>query len=135
MQQHRTRVLRAAIEEERRKLAEARGAFVAVPCADENETASFHENLNVVTIFMQRAQQRLRHLEHSMAALEHQPCTLCEDCGEDIAPERLAARPDATRCTRCQEDWEEDHLRRMAAGHGAPVCTGGAVLSMFSAFM
>lgn len=123
MQQQRTHLLRAFMEEERRKLAEARGAFVAVPCADENEIASFHENIHVVTIFMQRAQQRLRHLEHSMAALENRPGSLCEDCGEEIAPARLAARPEATRCTRCQEDWEEEQQRITAVtGREMPAC-------------
>ena len=31
---------------------------------------------------------------------------VCEDCGKAIAPERLAALPDATRCVGCQAAWE-----------------------------
>ena len=31
---------------------------------------------------------------------------VCEDCGKPIAPERLAALPDSTRCVRCQAAWE-----------------------------
>ena len=111
MNQQRTQLLRASIEEERRKLDEAKKAFLAEPCADDNESASFHENIHVVTIFMQRAQERLRYLEHSIEALSYQSDSFCQDCGEEIPAERLAARPDALRCTRCQEDWEEEHQR------------------------
>jgi RNA polymerase-binding transcription factor len=31
---------------------------------------------------------------------------VCEDCGQKIAPERLEALPDATRCIKCQAEWE-----------------------------
>lgn len=34
----------------------------------------------------------------------------CIDCGEDIAPERLAANPSAARCTECQERSERAAL-------------------------
>ena len=30
----------------------------------------------------------------------------CTDCGEAIAPARLAAYPTATRCIECQQAWE-----------------------------
>lgn len=119
MQQQRTRLLRAFMEEERRKLADARMAFTAEVCGDEGEIASFQENINVVTIFMQRAQQRLRHLECSVAALEHQTNTVCQDCGEELSPARLAARPDAVRCTLCQEEWEEEQLRALPLPKGS----------------
>lgn len=112
MDQQRVQLLLASIEEERHKLAEARRAFVAEPCADDNENASHHENIHVVSIFMQRAQARLRHLERSMTELEHQPgSTTCQECGGEINPERLAARPDTVRCIRCQEEWEEEQQR------------------------
>jgi DnaK suppressor protein len=31
---------------------------------------------------------------------------VCEDCGQKIAPERLEALPDSTRCVGCQVEWE-----------------------------
>lgn len=30
----------------------------------------------------------------------------CRDCGDPVQPERLAAMPDACRCTECQRDME-----------------------------
>jgi DnaK suppressor protein len=31
---------------------------------------------------------------------------VCEDCATKIAPERLEALPDSTRCVKCQAEWE-----------------------------
>ena len=31
---------------------------------------------------------------------------VCEDCGNAIAPERLEAIPNATRCVNCQAAWD-----------------------------
>jgi len=31
---------------------------------------------------------------------------ICEDCSGEIGEERLVALPDATRCIRCQGEWE-----------------------------
>jgi RNA polymerase-binding transcription factor DksA len=36
---------------------------------------------------------------------------ICEDCSRQIAPERLEALPDATRCIRCQSIWEQTNPR------------------------
>jgi len=33
----------------------------------------------------------------------------CADCGQDIAPERLAAQPTASRCIICQGAYEKKH--------------------------
>jgi DnaK suppressor protein len=32
---------------------------------------------------------------------------VCEDCGQDIGAERLAALPSSTRCVTCQASWEQ----------------------------
>ncbi|HKW60499.1 MAG TPA: TraR/DksA C4-type zinc finger protein [Candidatus Dormibacteraeota bacterium] len=36
----------------------------------------------------------------------------CQDCGGPIGEERLAALPTATRCVRCQAEWEQGPGRR-----------------------
>jgi phage/conjugal plasmid C-4 type zinc finger TraR family protein len=40
------------------------------------------------------------------------PGGLCQDCGEKIGDERLAALPSAVRCVRCQAAWEQGPGRR-----------------------
>lgn len=34
---------------------------------------------------------------------------ICEDCSQPIGPERLEALPEATRCIRCQSEWEQSN--------------------------
>jgi len=41
-----------------------------------------------------------RHLERKNTSIE------CEDCPGEIEPKRKAAMPSATRCIKCQEEWE-----------------------------
>ncbi|WP_034636071.1 TraR/DksA family transcriptional regulator [Desulfovibrio cuneatus] len=108
MHQQRIQVLRGYVQAERQLLAEAQQAFQVSPCADENDTALLHEHINMMTLLMHRSQERLVNLESTITALENQISTLCQDCGEEIAPQRLLARPDTLRCTRCQEEWEEE---------------------------
>ena len=36
----------------------------------------------------------------------------CQDCGEAIGDERMAAIPTATRCVSCQAEWEQGPGRR-----------------------
>lgn len=36
----------------------------------------------------------------------------CVDCGQAIGDERLAALPTATRCVKCQAEWEQGPGRR-----------------------
>ena len=36
----------------------------------------------------------------------------CQDCGEPIGAERIAALPGATRCVSCQAAWEQGLGRR-----------------------
>ncbi len=55
----------------------------------------------------------IRELEHELAELaaalkriEHGTFGQCVDCGDQIDPARLEARPTAIRCLRCQGRWE-----------------------------
>lgn len=39
---------------------------------------------------------------------------ICVDCGNKIPAARLQIKPEATRCIRCQEQYEERYAKRMA---------------------
>jgi DnaK suppressor protein len=51
------------------------------------------------------------HAEHARDLFAHGGYGICEDCSKKIAPERLEALPDATRCVRCQSIWEQTNPR------------------------
>jgi DnaK suppressor protein len=57
-------------------------------------------------------QVRIRDREqasHSADLRAHGAYGLCEDCGQEIGAERLAALPSSTRCIRCQAAWEQSN--------------------------
>lgn len=55
-------------------------------------------------------QARTKRLAAALARLNSGRYGTCEECGEAIAPARLAAMPEVTSCVRCQD-------RRERAGH------------------
>jgi len=44
---------------------------------------------------------------HAAEVRAHGQYGLCESCGKPIGAERLEALPTATRCIRCQAEWEQ----------------------------
>jgi len=51
------------------------------------------------------------HAEHARDRFARGGYGVCEDCSRQIAPDRLEALPDATRCVRCQSIWEQTNPR------------------------
>ncbi len=49
--------------------------------------------------------------EHARARIAEGGYGVCEDCSGKIAPERLEALPDATRCVSCQAEWDKTNRR------------------------
>jgi DnaK suppressor protein len=49
--------------------------------------------------------------EHARARIAEGGYGVCEDCSGKIAPERLEALPDATRCISCQAAWDNANRR------------------------
>lgn len=62
-----------------------------------------------------RHQHEVREIENAFARMRTGTYGRCLDCGADIDPARLDARPTAARCRECQEVWERTH-----AGGGHP---------------
>ncbi len=49
--------------------------------------------------------------EHARARIAEGGYGVCEDCSGKIAPERLEALPDETRCVNCQAEWDKANRR------------------------
>lgn len=45
--------------------------------------------------------------EHARERIAEGAYGVCEDCAQKIAPERLEALPEATRCVGCQSAWDQ----------------------------
>lgn len=62
-------------------------------------------------------QARARRLAAALSRLASGRYGRCDDCGEAIAPERLAALPEVGSCVRCQE--RRERARHRHDGHHA----------------
>ncbi len=51
-------------------------------------------------------EQELREYDTALLRIAHGSFGQCVDCGDQIDPARLEARPTAARCLRCQGKWE-----------------------------
>ncbi|NOZ73689.1 MAG: conjugal transfer protein TraR [Chloroflexi bacterium] len=52
--------------------------------------------------------------EDALNAIEKGTYGICERCGQPISPERLAVKPEATLCVKCQAEVERLQKRGMA---------------------
>jgi len=64
---------------------------------------------HLTTEEISRGISELRDLDRAVARLAEDSYGTCVDCGADIPFERLAARPTAERCLRCQERREKTY--------------------------
>ena len=73
---------------------------------NSDETRALEEKVNSETIeaILERDREQASHAAEVRA---HGGYGQCENCGEPIAAERLEALPTATRCVRCQAEWEQ----------------------------
>ena len=111
----------AALDEARARLTAERAAAAARIAALQRDIAVIMEAAEVgatddehdpegATIAFERAQaiallgetrDQLGVLDEALGRVDTGTYGQCESCGEQIAPERLAARPAATRCIAC----------------------------------
>lgn len=70
---------------------------------DAVEQAQERENDQVVDAIGVETAQSLREVQAALARLEAGGYGICERCGEEIAPARLAVLPEAVLCVRCAE--------------------------------
>jgi DnaK suppressor protein len=72
---------------------------------DADSTQEQSEKANSITIDRILEQDRLQ-AARSAERRARGTYGICEDCSGEIGAERLDALPDATRCIRCQVEWE-----------------------------
>ena len=71
---------------------------------EDAATADVLVDLNLAEI--DRDAQELRAIQDALARLRRGEYGYCQRCGEEIAPGRLEAMPQATLCVQCQEQIE-----------------------------
>jgi len=106
-------LLKARLEEERRRLREALQQRVVMA---EGESLGYRNHMaeDATEVFEQTkdwtlrrdAERLLRDVERALAKFEKGTYGICERCGEQIDPARLKAIPYATLCLSCQQRLE-----------------------------
>jgi DnaK suppressor protein len=106
--------VRAALEAERQSaldqvsgLEREFGGIVAASQADNADDEHDPEGATIawerqhVVALLSQAREHLAAVDEALDRLGQGDYGRCEVCGQPIAPERLAARPTATRCVTC----------------------------------
>jgi DnaK suppressor protein len=109
---------RQALELERQELlARLKGlreaVRVEVDTDPEEGDPDLHERDKNLTL-MAALESELASVEDALRALRLGKYGICDRCGEQIDPERLAVRPEATHCVRCQTEVERLARRGLA---------------------
>jgi DnaK suppressor protein len=70
--------------------------------ADFLDCASFESDRSTALRIRDRESMLIKKIRSSLEDIENGEYGICEDCGREIAIERLKARPIARRCIRCK---------------------------------
>ncbi len=80
--------------------------------ADVVDMAAAESNRSMTLRLRDREHKMIRKIHEALRRLEDGTYGICEDCGEPIAPARLAARPVTTLCAECKAEREADESLR-----------------------
>lgn len=76
--------------------------------ADTVDRSSVETERNFTLRLRERERYLLKKIDAALARLEDGSYGVCQECGEDISPNRLLARPMATMCIKCKEEQERE---------------------------
>jgi DnaK suppressor protein len=78
---------------------------------DPLDRASFESNRSTALRIRDRESMLIHKIRKSLEDIQNGEYGICEDCGRDIAIERLEARPVARRCIRCKT--KQENMEKM----------------------
>jgi DnaK suppressor protein len=115
LEQNRVQLARLAqaFEEEaglNRPLAESAGDLITHDYDDADFAQAISDRANNETLVHLLSENR-EQIERALERLASGKYGYCEDCNERIATERLAFRPESTRCVSCQARWDRNYRR------------------------
>ncbi len=94
-------VLEGRLAELQKRLASIKKDVTQAHSGDSAEQAQERENDEVVDAKRNETAQSNRVIQSALERIDDGSYGVCESCGEDIAPGRLEAIPEATRCVNC----------------------------------
>jgi DnaK suppressor protein len=79
--------------------------------ADPTDRALLESNRNFNLRISDRERRLITKVQEAISRIDAGTFGVCEECGEDIGPARLRARPVTTLCIECKEDQERREKR------------------------
>lgn len=79
---------------------------------DPTDRATLESDRNFELRIRDRERKLIGKINEALERIETKEYGICEDCGEDIAEERLKARPVTTLCIDCKKKQEQDEKLR-----------------------
>lgn len=79
---------------------------------DPTDRASLEADRNFMLRIRDRESKLIRKIKKTLARIDNDDFGICEKCGEDIAIDRLKARPVTTHCIECKTK-EEVHEKAL----------------------
>ena len=94
---------------------------------DDSEHAEAEIQEHIAVAVLQMKGDALQRLRAALDRLDAGEYGFCDDCGREIAEQRLLALPFALRCTACESAHEQDEARQRRFGTrlNSPVLFGG----------
>ncbi len=74
---------------------------------DPTDRGVLESDRNLLLRIRDRERKLISKIDEALGRIADGTFGLCEECGEDIAVERLKARPVTTLCIECKADQEE----------------------------
>ncbi len=90
-----------------RRTRSEEAAFDKDDLPDEFDLASSEYAQSLVFRLRDREKFLLGKIDKALKKMDDGEFGVCEDCGEEISPKRLEARPVTTLCIRCKEEEEK----------------------------
>jgi DnaK suppressor protein len=83
---------------------------------DVEDEAKALADVETHAVLIQQNETKLRQISEALNRLDRDQLGFCENCGEDIPAERLAAVPFARFCTECQAEHDRLNVRSLDEG-------------------
>ncbi len=79
---------------------------------DPTDQASMETDLNFDLRIKDRERKLIKKVDQALGRLQEKTFGMCENCGGDISPKRLQARPVTTLCIDCKTAQEQEERTR-----------------------
>lgn len=96
--------LEELLEEANKTVTEMTGEGANFP--DPGDRAALEADRNFMLRIRDRERKLIGKILDALDRIEEGTFGICEECGEDISPERLKARPVTTLCIECKKKQE-----------------------------